>query len=184
MLRITGDIWEIPDPSAFIVIPVNLEGVCGRGLARQMVDRWPGIGTFLRAEGKSGCLAKTYQKSDILQFFAPDDRHRLVVFPVKSSWRDQASMDLIKSSCDKLNRLLESVQSPYSCRLPLVGCGFGELTEQDVLPVLESVLTSPRCVLVTPDPAVFNRYPSSFVPGVRADKTPIRANINEPPTQG
>lgn len=187
MNRVKSDIWGFHE--AFVVIPTNLEGVCGRGLARQMVDRFPGVGATLRNEGRTGELAKMWAHAEMLQFFTPEianpghqvgmPYYRLVPFPVKRGWKDEASLEMIERSCLMLARLLMTISNPYYCVMPQVGCGFGELTPEVVIPKLEEWLqcVTDRIILVEPDPEVFQKYAGSFKPGIRQDKSAVQANM-------
>lgn len=192
MNRIKGDIWAFRE--AFIVIPTNLEGVCGRGLAKQMVDKFEGVGRTLRTEGRSGKLANQWADAEMLQFFTPEayeagltphtPYYRLVPFPVKRSWKDEADLNMIELSCRKLVALLNQVRNPFYCIMPQVGCGFGELKPENVIPLVEEWMkpADPRVLLIEPDPAVFQQYAGSFKPGWRSDKSAVEANI--PPEAG
>lgn len=190
MNRIKGDIWSFRD--AWIVIPTNLEGVCGRGLARQMIDRFPGVGEALRREGKAGQLTQKWESAQFLQFYTPEVAqqpqpqgfYRLVPFPVKRHWRDEASITMIQRSCQMLVALLQYVTNPYLCVIPQVGCGFGELRPEDVLPMVHCLMqpVGDRALLIEPDPEVFGKYPKAFRPGAREDRSVVLAN--QPPEAG
>ena len=186
MLRkIKGDIWSFD--SSFVVIPTNLEGVCGRGLAAQMVAKNPSIGSALREQGKSGNLVRIYDDSSMgLHVFCDTQilTRFIVIFPVKRCWRDEADLSMICKSAERLKVLLQNtssvlVRNPFYCIMPYVGCGFGELTPEVVMPVLEPILepVSNRVLMIEPDPDVFNRYKSSFKPGYRSDKSAVNANL-------
>lgn len=193
MKRIKGDIWDFHE--AFIVIPTNLEGVCGRGLAKQMVDRFPGVGQTLRNEGRTGQLANAWSNSECLTMYTPEiasgygagmPYYRLVPFPVKRSWRDEGNLDIIGRSMAMLVATLNLVQNPFYCVMPQVGCGFGELTPEVVLPFLDQFIVGPsqeRILLIEPDPSVFGKYAGSFKPGWRSDKTAVKANVHDPNCQ-
>ena len=206
MNKVSCDIWDYR--GSFIVIPVNLEGVMGRGLSRQVADRWPQLAASLRAEGKRGSTSVAYNDSRtiMLPFYCPElgenvnsiiarkdvDRwydqepflekrgpfYRLVMFPVKRSWKDQADLHMIKKSLGMLANLLRYVKNPHTCAIPQVGCGYGELTPEQVIPIIEETLEplGDRCVLVQPDPSLKSKYPEAFKPGYRSDKTIIEAN--------
>jgi hypothetical protein len=180
--KISGDIWSFEQ--ALVVIPTNLEGVNGRGLARQMVDRWPSLSISLRTYGKSEKMLSHWLSDAPLHVYRPDSsvsRH-LVLFPVKMKWKDEASIQVITRSCSKLREVLDSTPIPNLCLMPRVGCGFGELNFSDVLPVLDQELGqySDRVRLIEPTSDVFNRYPSSFKPGFREDRSVVKANQDDP----
>jgi hypothetical protein len=184
--RIKGDIWDFHE--AFVVIPVNLEGVCGRGLAKQMVDRFPKIGASFREVCRTGSYAVTMERASKLPFWSPEvgpnfeagsPYYRIVPFPVKRSWKDEGSLEIISRSTRQLVQLLQEHRVPFFCILPMVGCGFGELKPEQVLPILEEI-TAPvqdRVLLIEPDPAVFQRYPTAFKAGWREDRSAVQANM-------
>ena len=180
MIRIKGDLWSYT--TAFVVIPINLEGVCGRGLAKQMASKNPHIATSLRQRGKNGSLPEEFDMDGPLQTFqdSAEPGRRLVMFPVKNSWKDEASLEIIARSSQKLVRLLGMATLPDVCIMPMVGCGFGERRPEDVLPVIEPILApmESRIFIIEPDDEVFQRYESSFKPGLRADRSAIEANIS------
>lgn len=68
--------------------------------------------------------------------------HRLIAFPVKDHWVDQASLTLIEHSAEALAAWLRRDAS-RSIVMPCVGCGYGRLSWEEVLPRL--------CVLAAPD---------------------------------
>lgn len=158
---ISGDLWSFYDQGHYAVIPTNLTtrrdgaAIMGRGVAQQAVQRFPKLprwyGVKLRA--------------DI--YFTIFHEQRLVMFPVKDDWRERADLELIKSSCIALRA--EALRTGFRAALPLVGCGFGELSEEQVIPLLEMHLPQPCFTLVRRGAGVKERYPSSFMPGARRD---------------
>lgn len=203
MKRVSCDIWDFK--GSFIVIPVNLEGVMGRGLAKQVSNRWTSLSVQMRMEGKNGLLSRAYDnpQTEFLTFYCPElgdhinsrvvtDQwfnhepsissrepfYRLVMFPVKRSWKDQADLSMIRKSLVMLANLLRHVKNPHTCAIPQVGCGYGELTPEQVIPIIEEILEplGDRCVLVQPDPSIKTKYPDAFKPGYRSDKSIVEAN--------
>lgn len=176
---IKGDIWAW-NHDVYVVIPINLEGVCGRGLAKQMVDKHPHLGLTLRDQGKHSRLAEMFEMDNPLHHVSGDsETHRLVLFPVKRSWRDEADLDMIRRSAWKLYLLLAMNPEPiHHCVMPMVGCGFGERKPEDVLPILDEVLepVKDRVFLIEPSSQVFDKYSSSFKPGYRSDRSAVEAN--------
>lgn len=204
MRKYTGDIWDFQNH--YIVIPVNLEGVMGRGLAKQVAQRWPHLATALREEGRKGVTLRSYHAPErvFLNFYVPElaerstgeyqegpggnppppvmnpypqPYYRLVMFPVKRCWRDEADLSMIRRSLVMLSNLLTQYQVT-PCAIPLVGCGYGELRPEVVIPVIEEHLNhfGDRCVLVQPGTDLRGKYPEAFKPGIRTDKTAIEAN--------
>lgn len=158
-----GDLWDFYDQGYHVVIPTNLmtrrdgTAVMGRGVAEQAVRRFPKLPSWYGAKLKEGVG------------FALFHQERLVMFPVKEDWRSPADLELIRGSCIALRvaARLDRWEAAYA--LPLVGCGFGELSEAQVLPVLKEHLIQPCFWLVRRGPDVKERYPHSFAPGARRD---------------
>jgi hypothetical protein len=100
--------------------------VMGRGLALQAsqkfkdLDRW--LGSQLEAWGNH-------------VFFFPE--YRLITFPVKRTWDEQARLDLITQSCEELAKGMTTVAlRPFPVISPKVGCGNGRLRWEEVGPVV------------------------------------------------
>jgi len=164
---IIGDLW---DQNGWKVIPTNLSvnkdglAVLGRGVA-------------LQAARHVRHLREEYGR-----FLQEHDQPRLYVFPplslillsVKRRWSDQADLRFIARGCRAL-----ADTSPQECprvSLPLLGCGFGELREQDVRPLLEKWLDD-RFTLVLRDEATTRRYASSLTPGTRVDRSIVHNKL-------
>lgn len=153
MKEITGNIWEAHELGHWVVITtngiVNSRGraVMGRGVALQAALRFPALaldlGERLRRHG------------NWLHWFPP---YRIVTFPVKEHWRDQASFGLIARSAKELSVWLDQVTSeplgpalltPIRPPIFLVrpGCGNGGLDWSQVKPMIEPLLDN-RFVVV------------------------------------
>jgi hypothetical protein len=132
----TGDIWEAYNAGLWIVIPTNgfvkLDGnaVMGRGLAWQAKERFPCLQLDL------GERLKEYG-NHVFVF----SRYRIITFPVKHKWMEDADLNLIQRSCMELRKLVEDgyIRS-LPIYLPRVGCGNGKLDWKDVKPILEATL--------------------------------------------
>lgn len=112
---IEGDIWE---SGGIPVIPTNLRGVHGAGLANQAFKR-----------GKI-----QYNKNGTFK-----DRGDVVTFPVKKVWSDKADIDLMKESAEQLIALANAnPKKQYT--LPLVGLGHGEGALADIKPIIDNIL--------------------------------------------
>jgi hypothetical protein len=158
---VEGDLWSFYDQGYYVVVPTNRAtrrdgaAIMGRGVAQQAVQRFPKLPQWYGAELRSGTYFKIFHEQ------------RLVMFPVKNDWREQADLELIKSSCIALRA--EALRTGFRAALPLVGCGFGELSEEQVIPLLETHLPRPCFTLVRRGSGVRERYPHSFAPGARRD---------------
>lgn len=161
MKTVIGDLWNQP---GWIVVPTNLTtnvhgmAIMGRGVAVQATNKFPLLkkiyGKYLQDEILSGVM-----------FYAG----RIICVPVKKHWIDKADVTLIKKS---LNILISLLKEDEKVALPLVGCGFGELTQQEVLPILEEMLDN-RFTLVLRNRITTRKYLSSFNPGAKTDRSKI-----------
>lgn len=146
----SGDIWYFHDLGYPIVVPTNIgwtsagENVMGRGVARQAAAHFPGLPLWY------GRKCRQYQAQTPVLYFVQGP---LWLFPVKPlasnpllSWQQPASLELIERSAHQLAAKL--FRKPVY--LPLVGCGNGRLSIDQVLPVLEQVLDD-RFILVRYD---------------------------------
>lgn len=127
-----GDIWEKYDQGYWIVITTNGSvkkdgtAVMGRGIALQAKQRFPDIP--LR-------LGRAISEDGNLPVFFP--RYRVVTLPVKRVWSEKADLDLIYTSC---LRLEQGVLAVFKIKVPIYtvrpGCGNGGLKWEDVKPVI------------------------------------------------
>ena len=160
MKIIIGDLWEC---KGFKVIPANLslnrigQAVMGRGIAQQAAVRFSGLRTL---------LGKHIEETNNVPRLHIFGQWEIICFPVKRKWLDKADMNLIRSGLRKLKDLADKLPTPIY--LPMIGCGFGELEEGDIIPILEEYLDD-RFVLVMRDFSVKEKYPKSFRASVRND---------------
>jgi hypothetical protein len=146
MIETTGDVWDLAEGADALCITTNGtikadgRGVMGRGVARQALDRYPGLdarlGRHLTANGNvvGGLL----------------DDHGLcplVAFPVKHAWHEPADLDLIAKSAEALMVYIDR-QGWTTVLLPRPGCGNGQRSWAEVKPLIELVLDD-RVVVVT-----------------------------------
>ena len=133
----TGDIWEAYNAGCWIVIPTNGfvrndgTAVMGRGLAWQAKERFPILQLDL------GERLKEYG-NHVFVF----SRYRIITFPVKHKWMEDANVNLIQRSCMELMKVVEDAHGVFSLPIyiPRVGCGNGKLDWNNVKPILASSL--------------------------------------------
>ena len=151
MKIIQGNIWSFWNDGYYIVIPTNgsvkKDGECvmGRGLALQakqkFVDLARRLGISIEESGN--------------RLLILNDK-RLIIFPVKRFWFENASLDIIERSC---KQLVEAVNMDscldedlkYPVYLPKVGCGNGRLNWNEVKPILEKYLDDRFIVIIPKD---------------------------------
>ena len=117
---------------------VKANGGCvmGRGIARQVRDMFPGIdirlGGYIKKYGN-----RCFNLADVTM---NGKKFRLVSFPVKHIWSDQADINLIIKSCGELMELADKY-GYKKIYLPAPGCGNGRLNyEHEVKPWIENLL--------------------------------------------
>lgn len=140
MKEVRGDVFELMSTGkydAFCITTngfVKKDGACvmGRGIAQTCRDRFKGIdkrlGTRITQYGNHVYQLGQYEDGRILSF------------PVKHFWRDNADIELIKRSCHELNNFVD-FKGYDKILLPRPGCGNGKLKWDDVKPVIESILS-------------------------------------------
>jgi hypothetical protein len=162
MQTVVGDLWSF---SGWKVVPTNTSydrlerAVSGRGVALQAAIKYPGFRSRL------GRLLKNTDRAAIVHVF-PD--LSLICLPVKRKWMDKASLTLIEAGVASLVEITDVTKEQIY--LPLLGCGFGELDEQPVMGILNRYLND-NFTLVLRDASVLEKYPESFVGGIRRDRS-------------
>lgn len=133
MIEIVGDLWSHHEAGAWACVPTNGEtnhrghAIMGRGVALAAKERYPllpdVLGKQLRAQGNG-------------VYWFPE--WRLITFPTKHRWREQADVQLIANSVLELATLMRiapKVGLEFDpVVLPRPGCGNGGLRWADVQP--------------------------------------------------
>lgn len=110
----------------------------GKGVAVQAALRWQSLPTLLGE--------RLFASGNRLYIFQVPITLReclncltLVTFPTKNDWHDPSSIDLIQHSLREL--AAAKIQNGWTnvC-LPLIGCGEGGLSREDVIPMMVSAL--------------------------------------------
>jgi O-acetyl-ADP-ribose deacetylase (regulator of RNase III) len=143
-----GDIFDTD--ALFIVNPVNIVGVMGKGLAKQFKDRHPEIMLQYRVKCiennkniKDRDANKIFNNSTITPLKIgqpyiqpindPNVMYRyIVIFPTKNHWKDPSQLEYIKNG---LKYIVEkhSEWRITSISFPLLGSGLGGLDKEVVL---------------------------------------------------
>ena len=143
----TGDIWSLAtELEAWVVVPTNTtirrdgDAVMGAGMAKDAVDRFPGL---------AGSLAAHIRKFDSRIYV----QNPIICLPTKHNWRNPSKIEFVEQGCHELldlARILTSVGDTHPILLPQLGCGLGGLNwERQVRPLVDSILEGDRFVLVT-----------------------------------
>lgn len=153
MQVVIRDIWDYTG-SHWIVVPTNLDGPMGRGVAQQAKERYP----ELESAWKREC-----RKAPGIAFYS---WCHCILFPVKYHWRDKADLKLIELGL----KALSGWAKPTA--LPQIGCGFGELNWNiEIEPLVQKYLEGKEnFLLVLPPDSVKQKYPKAFQAGARQDR--------------
>lgn len=130
---IRRDMWEVYDEVDLFCITTNSylkndnTAVMGRGIAKQAADKFPGLPAALGSQmNHLGLYGLRFHMicGDIIGFFQ-----------VKKHWRDNAELDIIKYSTEKL-LLYTSIHPDKTVALNFPGIGYGRLNPFDLYPIL------------------------------------------------
>ena len=157
------DIWELFDDNSFIVVPTNISvkangnAVMGRGIAAQAVQKYPNLPKLY---GKAIIEGKT------INGFYVFPKYRIVTVAVKKHWKQDADIVLIESQLELLKRSTEKMNYE-TLLMPLIGCGFGRLTYEQILPLLLKYSFDGMVVVVPPNELYASEdYRASFLPAI------------------
>ena len=133
------DIWTAPSHVWRCVttnkcVKSNGEAVMGRGIAKQVRDRYPGFAK------KLGHILTLYDGNVIL---FPEIQW--IAFPTKRDWRENSNLDLIEASARELSAYINANQIP-EVWLPRPGCSNGGLYWHDVKSVIGTEQKTPPLV--------------------------------------
>lgn len=136
----------------------NGECVMGRGIARQLANRYPRLplilGEHIRDNGNIPGVLIDHEGTDIVSFpvkpdtFVVDDsksnvvQHMMHQFKSRSTapgWASVASIAIIRSSAQQLVEMANEYHWERIA-IPRAGCGAGELSWFVVKPVLDNIL--------------------------------------------
>lgn len=124
-----GDLWMMPADFRVITtngyVKNNGEAVMGRGCAREATVLYPGIALALgNSITKYGNHVFLFRK------------RKLITFPVKHHWHQEADMLLIRQSVAEFKAMIRKLPAVTRYVMVRPGCGNGRLTWEDVKPLL------------------------------------------------
>lgn len=128
---IEGDIFN--SPAQVIVNTVNTVGVMGKGLALSFKNRYP----EMFESYKKVCEKKSLKTGKLMLYYYPD--HWILLFPTKEHWRYPSKLEYIESGLIKFVQTYAD-KNISSIFFPKLGCGNGELSWNDVRPIMEKYL--------------------------------------------
>lgn len=127
-----------------LVIPTNLEGVMGSGLARQLVEVDPGAADAY----KLLCKEKDWWSWPYLPWSG-----NYIFFPTKRRPQEPSTYELVERSCQRLLGTLRRLKDPpHGLCIPPVGCGLGGLDKNKVMDILADYISDSRpWIMVDPE---------------------------------
>jgi hypothetical protein len=120
------------------VIPVNMEGVMGAGLAQHALKRFPmQCNDDIAARREQA--GRPSEEQCLVRMYPP-----LIFFPTKYRWRDPSLLELIEASLHDLAQELvlevRAFKKPVFVAMPHIGCGLGGLKWETVQPLVEQMV--------------------------------------------
>lgn len=134
IVYVSGDLLESNCDA--IICPVNMVGVMGAGLAKDMALRYHQLDRAYRKMLNDGVL--DLGKPCILS--SPLWTHRIILFATKDHWKNASEFEWISEGLREMRWLLEEHQVT-TVGIPKLGCGLGglpwSLVHHEILEVLE-----------------------------------------------
>lgn len=135
---VSGDIFRVGSYDV-LVVPVNIFGVMGRGIAKASKRLFPD--NFM--EYNDGCRRREVQTGRMFVVDRGDgvEGPRWVVnFPTKRGWWNDSRLEWIRSGLKDLGRVVKGLAGVRVVRVPALGCGEGKLRWEDVREMIEEEL--------------------------------------------
>jgi len=130
---ITNDMFEVEDVCDYMVNPVNLVGVMGKGLALEFKNRAPDCMEPYKEACKSGDL----RIGTVQVLEDTGNAWGMINFPTKRHYVDTSDRNDIARGLEALRDLLKTDKYRYSsvC-MPMLGCGLGKQDYEVVYPMM------------------------------------------------
>lgn len=131
----TGNYWDAwEDADLFLFTSNGIVGVkgnliMGAGTAYQVMQRFPGINLRFGAQ-----LQKGKNRYGLLI----DSATKIGAFQTKLHFRNPSPLELIDFSTEKLLEWIEEIPGK-TIHMPFPGIGYGKLTTDEVMPILEKL---------------------------------------------
>lgn len=118
-----------------IVCPVNCVGVMGKGLAKQIKDKYPNINkAYVDLCKKSSIRLRDH----LIAYTDHPNNVTVIFFPTKFHWLDDSELDDLILTLEQFVSDIDSFSFFKSIAVPMLGCGNGGLDEKVVLPLLRN----------------------------------------------
>lgn len=122
------NLWDYPAEYRVITtngfVKADGKAVMGRGCAKEAAKKYPKLPGWLGIH-----LLNSGNKVHLF----PD---KIITFPVKHNWWEEADLTLIERSTMQLLELCDGIEAE-SIAMPRPGCGNGKLDWEQVKPILE-----------------------------------------------
>ncbi len=122
------DIFSVPTDA--IVNPVNLVGVMGAGLAKEVKDRFPEA--FISYKEKCRFRKLKIGTVHVVKLDRAYNPSYIINFPTKRHYKEKSKLDYINSGLSALKAELSGMGA-MTVSIPLLGCGLGMLDPKDVM---------------------------------------------------
>lgn len=149
-----GDIWACL-PDYVVVIPTNLEGIMGAGLALQANERYFALQEQYRAWCKE--CGGIRQKLDSLFEWEIDGGGRLLLLPTKKSWKIPTNLTIVETAYWMLQQWHEA-NKEYNVAVPVLGAGYGGISAENSERLARKYLKSNKFLFVRPSEEVLLSY--------------------------
>ena len=126
-----GDLFT--SPAQTIVNTVNTVGVMGKGIALEFKKRYPSMFETY----KLACEKKRLKTGKLMLCYEAD--HWVLIFPTKENWRNPSRLEYIEQGLIKFTNMYAE-SGITSIAFPRLGCGNGELSWDEVKPLMEKYL--------------------------------------------
>lgn len=113
-----------------LVNPVNCVGTMGAGLAKEFRNRYP----LNYVQYLKDCEAKNIQIGQCTSFF--ENGKWIINFPTKDHWMNKSNLIYILKGLASMYIELDK-HGIKSIAMPKIGCGFGGLNWNRVLPIIQ-----------------------------------------------
>lgn len=159
-----GNIWDMKNDAICITtngyVKKNGDAVMGRGIAKEAVDAYPQLpswlGNHLRRNGNHVTIGSFDYPCTTWETSLDTCEQVFFIFPVKPEfgpngemgWKARADIELIERSAKELVELVDEFSYMKTVLVPRPGCGNGGLKWEQVKPVIEPILDD-RFTVVT-----------------------------------
>lgn len=133
----TGNIWDLAGWKK--VIPTNLQGIMGAGLALQANERYP----RLQEQYRAWCQSRGGTKAKLTELFIWGDE--LILAPTKRRWQNPSPIELVELSY----WIIGNWPGEQGIAVPPLGAGLGGLEFDVSKQLAEKHLNSERFLFVS-----------------------------------